>query len=241
MGLRRRPGVLRLGDKLVKLLDYRLVWGLFICWSFSFLLIRFRVAVVGAGPVAEAGLAVAGPNAQADEAMGPDGARVPPPGRALRPVEVGPVVVLAGTQTPSVDAARIARPYVAFLRPVPRASPVGVAAARPMEPAGLARLASSSRTGGPLRPVHAVARVAASITAVARAAPGGLQIPVAAEVAATQAGEATHGVVPTPSALAAVRAGRATTGGEEVVPTEPEARPEVITPKPGVAAAAEPT
>lgn len=184
VGLRRRPGVLRLGEKLVKNLEYRLVWGLFISGSFSFFIIRFRVTVISAGPVAEARVAVAGPDAQADEALGPDGAGVPASGRALGPLELGPVVVLAGSQASGVDAAWVARPYVAFLGPVPLAPSGGVAAARPMEPTRLARLAAPRRPGSPVKPIHAIARVAAAIATVARAAPGGLQIPVAPEPSA---------------------------------------------------------
>lgn len=70
--------------------------------------------------------------------MGPDGARRPPPGRALRPLEVGAVVVLPVPEAASVDTPRVARPQVTVLKAVPLARPCGAPTARAVGAACLA-------------------------------------------------------------------------------------------------------
>lgn len=106
------------------------------------------------------GLTIASPHTQTDEAASPHISRRASSDGAIRPLEIGPVVVLAGPLPATVDVARLSDPsprvLVAFSRrPTPRR----------LVPAGLARLDARPQ---PRRPARA-SQAAVVLTAVAAA------------------------------------------------------------------------
>lgn len=166
VGLRLPPGFLCLKDKLAKdLLQFRRF--------FLHATLRVPGVLVFPRPVAEAGVVVAGPATQADEAVGPHGAGLSSPVTLARRVEVGAMVILAGPTPASTDIARV------LGTPPPRVGPLALRTeARRVGPAGLPGLGEVPRPGKADRPGVAVGGRPDVRTLVAGAAPSTRQVPL---------------------------------------------------------------